>query len=75
MLKFLDKDNNVKFVLQDDDTQPREVNEVAREVLKDMGLQPEKPEEKPEEPPKEKPKKKDKKTPGISQDDREHIGI
>ena len=38
MLKFVNKDGKLRYLLLDDDSQPREVNKLAKEVLKDLGI-------------------------------------
>lgn len=62
MLKFVNKDGKLRYLLLDDDTQPREVNEIAKEVLKDLGIIIE------DDDTEEKPRPS-----GISQDDIKHL--
>ncbi len=62
MLKFVNEEGELRFILLDDGTQPVEVNKIAREVLRDLGiiLEDDNKEEKP-------------KPSGISQNDIEHL--
>jgi hypothetical protein len=59
LLKFRDKNGKLKFVQFDHDSQPREVSEIAKEILEEYGLDEEVDEE----------VKRKIKTQGISQDD------
>jgi hypothetical protein len=38
MLKFKDKNGKLRYILLDEDTQPREVNEITEEILKEYGF-------------------------------------
>jgi hypothetical protein len=62
MLKFVNKDGKLRYLLLDDDTKPREVNEIAKEVLRDLGIIIE------DDDAEEKPRPS-----GISQDDIKHL--
>ena len=62
MLKFVNKDGKLRYLLLDDDTQPREIGEIAKEVLRDLGIIIE------DDDVENKPKPS-----GISQDDIQHL--
>jgi hypothetical protein len=62
MLKFVNEDGELRYVLLDTDTQPREVNKIAKEVLRDLGILLE------DDDAEENPKPS-----GISQDDIKHL--
>lgn len=38
MLKFINEKGKLRYVLFDDDTQPREVETLTKKVLKDLGI-------------------------------------
>jgi hypothetical protein len=62
MLKFVNKDGKLRYLLLDDDTQPREVKKLAKDVLRDLGIAIEDDDE-----------EKKLKPSGISQDDIKHL--
>ena len=49
LLKFRDKDGKLRFIQFDHDSRPREVSEIAIEVLREYGLEEEIDEEEPDE--------------------------
>jgi len=38
VIKFVNKDGKLQFVLLDDDTQPREINDETKKLLKELGI-------------------------------------
>jgi hypothetical protein len=62
VIKYISEDGELRFVLLDDDSQPREVKKLAKNVLRDLGILLE------DDDAEEKPKPS-----GISQDDIKHL--
>lgn len=60
MLKFVDAEGNVKYILLDEDKKPREVKEIAKRILEKAGLYVEEDED-------------EKKLQGVSQDDMRYV--